>query len=502
MKLFVRLSFLSLLLIPTQANAWAASRPPLGGLSSLPVQEINLLQNPGFENPYSQQSGDVSVAQGWNAWWVEPGSSAAFPTACDYNVAPPSCQPYKRPSYQASGQAHAGGTSQKYFTNAAIHQGGLYQQITGVTPGQAYRFTVNVQTFSSNTANATKSSGQPSMAVQMGIDPEGSTDPFSKNILWSQAQNAFDAWTPITIEAAARSSTITVFTRSWPQLALARNEVYLDDAVLTPLNGVILATGQPFLNTPVDITQAPVATLFATSTALPNGEVWYTIQPGDTLGRIAHLHDTTVDELRNLNGLTGNKIVSGQQLLVAIVTPPPTFTPLPSPTVIPTATSSVPLPPTIPPLVTAQIASNYGQLCVVAYNDSNRNAINDREPGVSDARVTLSVGGTPLEGYVTTGEETSHCFPQLPAGTYQVALSAPTGYESTTASQASVQLQSGNLVTLAFGLAQLAATVTPTPTALPPEPPSSTTVFLAGMSGLTVLILIVGLVLFLWLKRK
>jgi hypothetical protein len=498
LKILLRLSLFGLLILPLASGAWAASP------TQLALQQINLLENPGFENPYTQQTNDVSVAAGWTAWWVEPGSNPAFPTACNYNVDPPSCQPYKRPIYQASGQVHGGAASQKYFTTAAIHQAGLYQQITGVTPGTAYHFSVQIQTLSVNTASGTKSAGQPSMGAQVGIDPEGGTDPSGKGILWNQAQNAFDAWTELSIDVAARSSTITVFVRTWPQLALAHNDVYVDDAVLSPLAGVVLTSGPDNFLTPPDlnITQAPIATLFATSTALPNGEIWYTIQPGDTLVRIAHLHNTTVDELRFLNNLTSNKIVSGQKMLVAVITPDPTATPFGPPTATLVPSPTVLLPPTIPPLVTAQIAANYGQLCVVAYNDLNRNAINDHEPPVSEARVTLSVGGTPLEGYVTTEGEATHCFPQLPAGTYQVSLQAPSGYTSTTASEAAVQLQAGNLVTLAFGLGSVPPTATATATPVPPEPPSSTTVFLTGMSVLTLFIVILGVVLFLWLKRK
>ncbi len=499
------LGALGLLLLSFGSWTWASTSVVSASALPQPVQQdSNLLENPGFEPPYTQHAGDMSVAQGWMPWWVTPGSSPAYPISCNYNVDPPSCQPYKQPIFQSGDQPHGGGSDQKYFTAAAIHLAGVYQQVTGVAPGQPFRFTVYVRTFSSNSAGTT-SAGQPSMGAQTGIDPEGGTDPFSRAVVWSQAQNAFDTWTPISVDAAARSSTITVYTRTWPQLALARNEVYLDDASLSPISGLTVATSLPFGDTALpDITQAPTATLFSTSTPLPNGEVWYTVQPGDTLGRIAHLTNTKVEDLKSLNSLKNNFIIAGQKLLVAIVTPSPTVTPFQPPTETPTATSTLVEPPTIPALVTAQNPANYGQLCVVAYNDANRNATNDKEPSVADVRVTLSVGGTPLEGYVTTGTEASHCFPQLLAGSYLVTVTPPTGYESTTAAEATVQLQAGNLVTLAFGLARVASATQPTPTATPVPDANSTslTVFLAGMTGLTVFIGVLGVVMFLWLKKK
>ncbi|MEX0820508.1 MAG: LysM peptidoglycan-binding domain-containing protein [Rhodothermales bacterium] len=43
----------------------------------------------------------------------------------------------------------------------------------------------------------------------------------------------------------------------------------------------------------------------------------YTVRPGDTLYRIATTHDMSVDELRELNGLTSNTISVGQELIVS-----------------------------------------------------------------------------------------------------------------------------------------------------------------------------------------
>ncbi len=53
----------------------------------------------------------------------------------------------------------------------------------------------------------------------------------------------------------------------------------------------------------------------------------YRVRPGDTLGGIARLHQTTPDNLRVLNGLKGDSIVAGQHLVLPAdaVVPPHTY---------------------------------------------------------------------------------------------------------------------------------------------------------------------------------
>ena len=117
------------------------------------AQQPNLLTNPGFESPYAQQCchteqgfdpntpyAEVQVANGWTAYWIQPDSSAAFPSYCDYNIAPITCQPYHRPEFRdlatAPERIHSGANAQKYFTFYSTHLAGLYQQVTGAIPGR------------------------------------------------------------------------------------------------------------------------------------------------------------------------------------------------------------------------------------------------------------------------------------------------------------------------------------------------------------------------------
>lgn len=450
------------------------SRPAL-------AQQPNLLTNPGFESPFVQQCchteqgfdpnapyAEVQVANGWTAYWVQPDSSAAFPSYCDYNIAPITCQPYHRPEFRdlatAPERIHSGANAQKYFTFYSTHLAGLYQQMTGAIPGQAYRFTVYMQAWSTDSSvPGASSSGDQAMGLQAGIDPNGGTDPFSANIIWGQTFNPLDTWQQVGVDAVAASSTITVFTRSWPRLALRHVDVYVDDASLTALDATVgtfptsppLVGGTPGATSaaqPAATVRPPTPTWPPANTPLPGGEVWYTTRSGDTLVVIAYYHNTTVDEIKRLNALDSDIIFIGQKLLIKYETPQPAPTATLDMTFTPTHTPELVLLPTHTP---APIGSqpDYGQLCVVAYNDANANAVNDNEPALAGVRITLSLGNTPLEGYSTTGAEAEHCFLQLSPGTYTASVAAPAGYTATTASESAVQLEAGKVITLVFGLA-------------------------------------------------
>jgi hypothetical protein len=72
------------------------------------------------------------------------------------------------------------------------------------------------------------------------------------------------------------------------------------------------------------------------STARPDGDVIHKVQYGQSLWSIAITYNTTIDQIRAWNNLwEDTEIYNGQVLLVqkgATQPPPPTTTPLPSPT--------------------------------------------------------------------------------------------------------------------------------------------------------------------------
>ncbi len=488
MKVLLRLSLICLL---------AGSVAPA---AAAPATQQNLLANPGFEGSYAKQCchtepqylpntlyDEVQVAPGWTAWWLEPGD-AQHPTNCA------GCNSWHRPEWREAApfgnRIHSGSNAQKYFTFYSVHEAGMYQQVTGVIPGQRYRFSVYMQTWSTDGEELTSIVKDNDLGMKVGIDPTGGTDAFSSNIVWSAPFNAFDSWVLYAVDAVAKSSTLTVYTRSQPRWGVEHNDIYVDDASLnavganppplptyppaiTPgpdgksaasfatVNPPTAAALQPNTQPTAIPTQGPSLTPSwtpsptwpPTGTPLPNNEVRYTVRQGDTLNVIAYYHNTTVDEIKRLNALNSNVIYPGQELLIGYVAPQPTATATPEFTPTPSLTPELVLLPTNT-LAPISVLPDYGQLCVVAYNDANANANNDGEPALADVRITLSVGSAPLDGYVTTGtEELPHCFPQLPPGAYTVSVAVPAGYTATTTSESTVQLEAGKVITLVFGIA-------------------------------------------------
>jgi LysM repeat protein len=338
----------------------------------------NLLRNPGFESPYAKQCcqtdlsiylpnmpiDEVQVAEGWLAWWVNAGTYPNRPGSCDGQPQP--CIAFHRPEWReancgapCANRIRSGGNAQKYFTFFSVHDAGLYQSVSGVSPGARLRFSVYMHAWSAH-SNYVLSSGQQSMGMQVGLDPAGGMDPFSHNVVWSAVRDVYDVWGLYTVEAVARNSTVTVFTRSAPVYPLQHNDVYLDDASLVVVSGASSSGGAgPAPSQPPaadDFTVYIVqrgdtlghiarrfgvnysALLAANRIVDPNrifvgqrliipgasggpstppaGTTTYVVQPGDNLFRIALRFGTTVNRLMQLNGLTSTLIRVGQVLIV------------------------------------------------------------------------------------------------------------------------------------------------------------------------------------------
>src|SRR5690606_22508121 len=99
----------------------------------------NLLQNPGFEPPFTTRNNDASlqVANGWNPWYVTGGGSSAVNARPEYAPAP-------------STRVRTGSAAQEYNTFFATHTAGVYQRVP-VSAGAELRFGVWVRVWSSAT---------------------------------------------------------------------------------------------------------------------------------------------------------------------------------------------------------------------------------------------------------------------------------------------------------------------------------------------------------------
>ncbi len=323
---------------------------PAAPTAAAPAQDgPNLLTNPGFESPYVKQCchteanflpntpiDEVQVAEGWRGWWLPPDIDVYHPSRCETD----NCTAWHRPEWReancgdvCANRVHSGGNAQKYFTFYSVHDAGMYQQVGGITPGARLRFSVYMQAWTNSTNSLISDRNQP-MNMRVGIDPNGGADPFSGNVIWSGVFDSYDVYSLYSIEAVARNSTVTVFTRSAPLWGVQHNDIYIDDASL-----VVVGAGTTV--------SAPPPVTSAAPTQAPPG-IQYVVVPGDNYYRVARKFGISLTALFQANPTaTPNLLRVGQVLFIPGVTgggstTPVTTAPGGTTTVVPTPTSAPP----------------------------------------------------------------------------------------------------------------------------------------------------------------
>jgi len=226
--------------------------------------QTNLLQNPGFEEPFISVGGNdlVQVAEGWTPWHVPQGSG---------DTSSQNLQPEYYPASDVSNglgipRIRSGSDAQQYFTFFGTHTGGVYQRVTGITPGTELRFSIYAYVWSSSFDDPDVSEEDGGVLFQVGIDPAGGTDGQSASIIWSSAVPLYDAFNQYVVTATANGSAVSVWVRSIVSFPVRNNNIYVDDASLTatgdtsPTNTPVPATNTPVppTNTPVPPTNTPV----------------------------------------------------------------------------------------------------------------------------------------------------------------------------------------------------------------------------------------------------
>ena len=64
------------------------------------------------------------------------------------------------------------------------------------------------------------------------------------------------------------------------------------------------------------LTMSPIA--MTVTATVPDSSSIITVQPGDTLPNLAKRHRTTVETLRKLNVLKGDKLIVGRELILSM----------------------------------------------------------------------------------------------------------------------------------------------------------------------------------------
>ena len=513
----------AMLLLPALVSAGPEAAPPHQG--------GELLKNPGMEGPmwFKSQIGEdglpineVQIAEGWMAWWA--------PTPPPYVEMPNNCEHrglwgcyWMRPEFVDTARTlqtnriHSGDNSQKYFSFGRMHEAGLYQRVTGITPGAKLRFTVFMHAWLCLDAADCKAgylSDKPApMHMRVGIDPYGGTDAYSPNILWAGEKDSFDQWAQYAVEAVAQSDAVTVFTHTRPEWLDVRmhNDVYVDDGSLVQVGvGAVLPrpASQPAVAptvpapaaSPAPSTVPPTKSPVVTPGPRPEGAVVHVVKAGDTLSGIAAQYDVPLEELLKLNNLTRESVIEvGQEIVVKVEKPtavPPS--PTAAPTQPPAATLTLPPPPTATPVQDG--------LCLGAFEDANNNTVRDgNEAGLAGVTLVVSSSGSEAARYTTQGSSQPNCLTQLAPGAYSVQLTLPPGYVAAF-DKTDVTLVSGQRTDLLVA-ARRGEKATPTPAvkaAAQPKasaPASSNIALIVG--GLAVLVLLVlGGVAMMVIQRK
>lgn len=194
---------------------------------------------------------------------------------------------------------------------------------------------------------------------------------------------------------------------------------------------------------------APPQQQFATNTPLPDGRILYTVQAGDTCGRIQLLYSISLQQLRELNANINSdctNLITGQNVLIALAGPGG-----PSPTAGPAPTAA-------PPTVTPTPFAGTTEICVLLYNDMNGDALRQaEEPPIAGGAISV----TEINGLFTATQQTvinpdpnaypGMCFTDVPEGTYNIGVAIPDNYNATTNLTYRMDVKAGDRAEVSFG---------------------------------------------------
>ncbi len=219
------------------------------------AQGANLLQNPGFEQPYG--GGAADKWQRWNMTTAKSDSECLVA----YHVLP------KWNVETGAGFVREGAASQYVGNNWDTWGGGVYQTVPA-TPGTTYRFSFYGRGRGTNEASPAPSEAGLQMNMRAGIDPNGSGNWADGDVVWGAAGSPHDAWQEFSVQATATGNQITVFTSAnWGVTGVNQCRQFLD----TWYDAAQLVAETPPTATPPPPTAAiptePVSVATATSEA-------------------------------------------------------------------------------------------------------------------------------------------------------------------------------------------------------------------------------------------
>jgi hypothetical protein len=244
-------------------------------------QAANLLQNPGFDEPYDADGS----AHGWQRWHNETGAESKDPECVSgYHY-----EPHWSVEFLTARFIHAGANSQHVGMQWDTWMAGVFQTVS-VTPGATYRFSVYGHGRGASGPIPLASEQGLNMNMRVGIDPNGTNLWYDGDVVWSGTGSPHDRWEQFSVEATATGDQITVFTSAnWgvPGVAQCRMflDVWFDTAELIELAPPATATSPPppppppATATPLPPTATPTPEFTPTATPVPTDTPTATPEP-------------------------------------------------------------------------------------------------------------------------------------------------------------------------------------------------------------------------------
>jgi LysM repeat protein len=466
-----------------------------------PLQQeagVNLLVNPGFEGigksednsvpNYDNwtrdtftgaQYGEIYTPEGWVTWWSEAGGFKR-----------PECKviPREDPFIGDPVRLHRGYYSGMCFAFYGKMNAGYLQVVRNIPPGSVVEGSFYGQAWTCDESQPPYSCGDPhAFYFRVGIDPNGGTDPFSSNIVWSAPYFHYDKYGlvgPVQATVGAGGAA-TLFIQAYAQWTVQHNDAYYDTAALRMVTTA--AAPEPTLEAPPPTPDAPDDTPAQpenTPIPRPADATVHVVVAGDTILGIALAYGIDSDLIYQLNpGIDPAFLQIGQEIIIAgtgntVVAPTATPAPLDEtePEVLPTATSAPAIGDGIPaaPVPAAGKAS----VCVLAFYDANEDMFRQADANemlLPNAQMNLLAQSGPVDSYTTDGISEPWCFEDLEPGNYILRHTAPAGYAATDGGQWALTLSDGEAKVIELAYRRDADASAPIEVVSDPADPSSET---------------------------
>lgn len=255
-------------------------------VEAAPALQANLLQNPGFEEPYSG-----GTAASWSPWHQGLNDNPK-PADCSARYL---VQPKWAPELVSGGLIMDGVRSQHVGNNFDTWRGGVMQTVS-VNPGSTYRFTFYATGRASNDQYPAPSNTEVNLGVGGGIDPNGSGIWYESDVVWGATGSPHMSgsqgnWQQFTVEATATGNRLTVYVQAdtgGANQCRGHLDVWFDKASLVEVGPPPTNTRPPApppppaTNTPVPPTETPTPEATPTDTPVPTATPTNTPEPPKT----------------------------------------------------------------------------------------------------------------------------------------------------------------------------------------------------------------------------